>query len=76
MSSDGLGEQYLFGDDIIFAPVVRRGQRVKRVYLPEGNWILTKDRSVHRGRSWLEVPVSLREFAAFVREGSDCPLLQ
>lgn len=42
------GEQYLFGDDIIFVPVVRQGQRVRRVYLPEGNWILTKDRSVHR----------------------------
>ena len=73
----GLGEQYLFGDDILFAPVVRQGQRVKEVYLPKGNWILTKDRSVYQGPMWTEVSVRLEEFAAFVREGcEECPLLQ
>ncbi len=66
-----LGEQYMFGDDILFAPVVRQGQREKKVYLPEGNWILTKDGSIHRGAGWVEVSVELWEFAAFVREGSE-----
>lgn len=66
-----LGEQYMFGDDILFAPVVRQGQRKKKVYLPKGNWILTKDGSVHRGAGWVEIPVELWEFAAFVREGSE-----
>ncbi|MCI9220660.1 MAG: hypothetical protein HFH94_13120 [Lachnospiraceae bacterium] len=67
----GLGEQYMFGDDILFAPVVRQGERVKKVYLPKGNWVLTKDRTVHRGGTWLETTVELREFVAFVREGSE-----
>ena len=39
-----LGEQYMFGDDILFAPIVNRGQTKKTVYLPEGEWILTKDK--------------------------------
>jgi alpha-D-xyloside xylohydrolase len=29
-----LGEQYMFGDDILFAPIVNRGQTKKTVYLP------------------------------------------
>lgn len=37
-----LGEQYMFGDDILFAPIVNRGQTKKTVYLPEGEWILTR----------------------------------
>ncbi|MCI9338753.1 MAG: hypothetical protein HFH93_14675 [Lachnospiraceae bacterium] len=61
----------MFGDDILFASVVRQGERVKKVYLPKGNWVLTKDSTVQRGSTWLEVAVSLREFVAFVREGSD-----
>ena len=36
-----LGEQYMFGNDILFAPIVNRGQIKKTVYLPEGEWILT-----------------------------------
>ncbi|MCR2048842.1 hypothetical protein NSB25_16350 [Acetatifactor muris] len=67
----GLGEQYMFGDDILFAPIVRQGERAKKVYLPEGNWILTRDREVCAGGAWAEVSAQLNEFIAFVREGSD-----
>nr|WP_296481053.1 TIM-barrel domain-containing protein [uncultured Acetatifactor sp.] len=67
----GLGEQYMFGEDILFAPIVRQGERAKKVYLPEGNWILTRDREVYAGGEWAEVSAQLNEFIAFVREGSD-----
>lgn len=67
----GLGEQYMFGDDILFAPIVRQGERSKKVYLPEGNWILTRNRKVYKGTTWVEVSAELKEFIAFVREGSD-----
>ncbi len=67
----GLGEQYMFGDDILFAPIVRQGERAKKVYLPEGNWILARDRKVYPGGTWVEVTADLKEFIAFVKEGSD-----
>ena len=64
-----LGEQYMFGPDIIFAPVTGRGDRSKKVYLPRGEWILTKDRKEY-APGWHEIPAELPEFVAFVKKGA------
>ena len=66
-----LGEQYMFGDDIIFAPIVNMGQTVKTVYLPKGEWILTKNGREYEGGSSYEVEAQINEFIAFVKKGSD-----
>ncbi len=65
------GEEYLFGDDIIFAPVTERGATEKVVYLPEGRWILTKDRTAYEGGRAYSVPVKIDEFVAFVKDGAE-----
>ena len=65
-----LDSQYMFGDDIIFAPVVNQGQTVKNVYIPDGEWILTKDKKVHT-KGYYEITAELDEFIALVRKGSD-----
>ena len=64
-----LGEQYLFGDDILFAPIVNRGQTEKRVYLPEDGWILTKTKEPY-SPGWHTVRAEVDEFVAFVRDGA------
>ncbi|MBQ7801383.1 MAG: hypothetical protein IJ375_03560 [Oscillospiraceae bacterium] len=61
-----LDEQYMFGDGIIFAPIVRRGQTEKRVYIPEGEWILTKDRTRYT-KGWHTMTARIDEFIALVR---------
>lgn len=65
-----LDEQYMFGDDIIFAPVVNQGQTVKRFYIPDGEWTLTMNRQKY-SKGWHEVEVSKKDFVALVRENSD-----
>ena len=65
------GEQYMFGDDILFAPVTKQGQTEKWVYLPEGNWVLTKDRKVYKGGDLYEISTRLDEFIAFVKAGAE-----
>jgi alpha-D-xyloside xylohydrolase len=64
-----LGEQYMFGDEILFAPIVNRGQTKKRVYLPRGEWILTKNGKNYPA-GWHEITAELDEFIAFVKPGS------
>ena len=64
-----LGEQYMFGDEILFAPIVSRGQTEKRVYLPRGEWILTKDGKTYPA-GWHRITAQLNEFIAFVKTGS------
>ena len=69
-----LGEQYMFGDDIIFAPIVNRGQTKKSVYLPKGEWILTKNGKRYPQGSH-EITAELDKFIAFVKSGApvlDC----
>ena len=65
-----LGGQYMFGDDILFAPIVNRGQTEKEVYLPEGEWILTKTKEIYK-QGWHKINAEIDEFIAFVKSGSD-----
>lgn len=65
-----LDDQYMFGPDILFAPIYRQGQTVRKVYLPEGNWILTRDGRRYT-TGWAEVSASIEEFIAFVPEGRE-----
>ena len=65
------GDQYMFGDDILFAPISVRGQTERKVYLPEGSWTLTKDFSVHPGSGWVTVRAEINEFIAFVKTGAE-----
>ena len=65
-----LGEQYMFGGDILFAPIVNRGQTKKKVYLPQGKWILTKNGKEYSA-GWHEISAEIDEFIAFVKQGAE-----
>jgi alpha-D-xyloside xylohydrolase len=65
-------EEYLYGDDILVAPVWKVGQRTAHVYLPAGSWIDHWDKSrVIQGPKELDEPAPLDRFPIFVRQGSD-----
>ena len=64
-----LGDQYFFGEDIIFAPIVKQGQTERDVYLPEGEWVLLKDKKTYT-KGTHNVSAKLEEFIAFVRKGA------
>lgn len=66
-----LGEQYMFGDDILFAPVVDQGQTEKEVYLPNGKWVFAGDKSVYDGGKKYTIKAEINEFIAFVRSGAE-----
>ena len=65
------GTQYMFGDDIIFAPITEQRGTEKNVYLPEGEWVLTKDKKKYSGNAWYDITAEINEFIAFVREGAE-----
>lgn len=64
-----LGEQYMFGDEIIFAPIVNRGQTEKRVYIPEDGWILTKTKKAYP-KGWHTLRADLTDFIAFTKSNN------
>ena len=66
-----LNDQYMFGPDILFAPIVEQGQTQRSVYLPEGRWIRTSDKGVRVGGGFVTEKAEIREFIAFVKEGAE-----
>ncbi len=64
------GDQYMFGPDILFAPIVKRGQTSRKVYLPEGEWVLSKDKKEYKGGQYVEVNAGINEFIAFVKKNA------
>jgi len=67
-------EQFLYGDDILVAPVWKVGQRTKHVYLPAGRWVDYWDNSrIVTGPADLDEPAPLDRIPVFVRQGARVP---
>lgn len=66
-----LGGQYMFGSDILFAPITAQGETEKRVYLPAGEWIRTTDKTTCTGGQFVVCHAEIDQFIAFVRKGAE-----
>lgn len=70
------GDEYLFGDDLLVAPVVVKGAVGKNVLFPPGNWVDWFDGTLHAGGVREMVPAPLSKLPLFIREGAIVPLLR
>jgi alpha-glucosidase len=63
-------DQFMFGSDLIVAPVLRPGDRERGVFLPRGTWYDFFSGRAHAGDRWINVPVALDTLPVFVRAGA------
>ena len=84
-------EEFLFGPDLLAAPVLEPGASERSVYLPRGRWVdlwrsvayrprrggafSLRDLVLERGRRQVSVPAPLDELPLLVRAGAVLPLL-
>lgn len=67
-----LTEQYMFGSDILVAPVMEYGQREKEVYLPQGvNWMDLNSKEKYEGGQWIKVKAPLSVIPVFISQESE-----
>lgn len=66
-----LEDQYMFGEEILFAPIMEKGQTKRNVYLPKGIWISVIDGEYYEGNQTIEMTAELHQYIAFVKEGSE-----
>ncbi len=66
-----LEDQYMYGGEILFAPIYEQGCTDRGVYLPGGRWVSVKDGHIEEGRKTIRCHAEIDEFIAFVKEGSD-----
>ena len=66
-------DEYLFGDNVLFAPVIKKEQKTRKVYLPKGNWFNVETNKVYEGSSFVEFDVTDYKKPLFYKEGSFIP---
>jgi len=69
-----LGSEYLWGRDLLVAPVVEKGAKTRRVYLPAGTWFDWWTGEKLAGPRWIERSVDLGTLPLYVRAGAILPL--
>jgi hypothetical protein len=70
----GLGTQYLWGRDMLIAPVFAKGALSRAVYLPAGKWYDWWTDATHAGGQTITRAVDLATMPIFVRAGAIIPL--
>ena len=70
-------DAYMFGPDLLVAPVMEEGQREREVYLPGGcRWTDANTKEVYEGGRRVTVPAPLDIIPVFVREGRSYPIYE
>ena len=72
METWDIDDQFMFGPDILVAPVLYEGERKRKVYLPEGAcWKEPGTGRTFEGGCWIESEAALEVLPLFVKDNAD-----
>lgn len=74
-----IDDQFMFGADILVAPITKPNESGRHIYFPEGNWYAIDPSNESAGQKYPGgqahfVPCPLGQIPAFVREGAIIPM--
>lgn len=70
-----LEDQYMFGDNILVAPLFEDNAKGRDVYLPSGKWMDILSKKCYEGGRWHTIPAGELCGIALVKEGSVIPMV-
>ena len=70
----GIGDEYLWGRDMLIAPVYEKGATSREVYLPEGKWYDWWNGKLETGGRSVKRAVDLATMPIYVRAGAIVPV--
>ena len=68
-----LNDEFLFGENILVAPIVEQGKNFRAVYLPEGNWIDYWTGETIKGMQHIIKKAELDTCPIYIKQGSIIP---
>jgi alpha-glucosidase (family GH31 glycosyl hydrolase) len=68
-----MADEYLFGPDILVAPMLEQDALERSVYLPQGNWIDYWSEEIHVGQRFITSQAKLDKIPLFIRQGAIIP---
>lgn len=71
-----LGDQYMFGKEMMVAPVLHQGQDTIAVYLPGEFWYNFWNDQKLKGGKWVRLATNIQTIPVFVRPGSFIPMVR
>jgi oligosaccharide 4-alpha-D-glucosyltransferase len=78
-SSDTLAskveDEYMYGRDLLIAPVIEKGATSRNIYLPQGSWYEWKSNQTIKGGINFEADAPLKKTPVYVKAGSFIPLI-
>ncbi len=66
--------QYMFGDEMMVAPVYEKGATTRKVFLPAGNWINYWTGEQMPGNIEVTVAAPINQIPVFIKQGSIIPM--
>jgi alpha-glucosidase (family GH31 glycosyl hydrolase) len=69
-----LSDEYLFGPEILVAPILEEGAVQRNVYLPQGNWIDYWTEKTYSGPCLITAQAKLDRLPLFIRQGAIIPM--
>jgi alpha-D-xyloside xylohydrolase len=66
-----LEDEYMFGPDVLIAPILYAGQRERSVYLPDGSWKNLFTGETFEGGQTYQVDAPLEYIPVFVRNNRE-----
>ncbi len=69
-----IGDQYMFGDNLMVCPVTTKGAQTRTVYLPEGTWYDYWTGKKYEGKKYVHVVAPLDTIPVFAKAGAIIPM--
>ncbi|KAA8486854.1 DUF4968 domain-containing protein [Arcticibacter tournemirensis] len=69
-----IGDQYMFGSNLMVCPVTTKGAQTRTVYLPEGTWYDYWTGKKYEGKKYVHVVTPLDTIPVFAKAGAIIPM--
>jgi oligosaccharide 4-alpha-D-glucosyltransferase len=66
--------EYLWGDNLLVAPVIQKGLTSRSIYFPEGSWYDFQTGMEYAGNTRTDFPLSIENIPVFAKAGSFIPM--
>ena len=75
-AANRIEDEYLWGSNILVAPILKKGLASRTVYFPEGKWFDFFSGKEYNGNTQAELPVTIDNIPVFAKAGSFVPMTQ
>jgi oligosaccharide 4-alpha-D-glucosyltransferase len=67
-------DEYMWGENLLVAPVIKKGLTSRSIYLPEGKWYDFNNGTEYTGGSRFDFPLTIENLPVFAKAGSFIPM--